>query len=289
MQAIPYIAVLLAAMLWGTTGTTQTFLQDGISSFAVACIRSGIGGGLLLIFVLFMRKMSWRTWPWKWNIAAAIAIALFQCFFFSSIRFTGVAIGTVVTIGSAPVFSGMIEWFVWKTKPSRIWAIATSFAIVGCVLLFVNRGDAVVDVLGVMLALGGGLMFALYTNVSKQLTKLTEPLPAVAMTFSLCALFLAPVALTNSVSWVMEMSNLLPMIYMGVMTTSVAYLLFLSGLRFVSPSAAVSLSLAEPLTAALLGVFFLGEYLSWTSWLGVTTILGGIIVLTVGRRQLSGE
>lgn len=287
MQALPYIAILFAAMFWGTTGTTQTYLQGGISSFAVACVRSGIGGGLLLMVVLFMRKMKWRSWPWKWNIAAAIAIALFQCFFFSSIRFTGVAIGTVVTIGSAPVFSGLIEWFIWKTEPSRIWALATSFAIVGCVLLFVNRGDAVIDVLGVMLALAGGLMFALYTNVSKQLTKLAEPLPAVAMTFSLCALFLAPIALTKNISWVMETSNLVPMLYMGIMTTSVAYLLFLSGLRFVSSSAAVTLSLAEPLTAALLGVFFLGEYLSWTAWLGVSLILGGILVITVGGRQLS--
>ncbi|WP_431028837.1 DMT family transporter [Lysinibacillus sp. LZ02] len=287
MQALPYIAVLLAAMLWGTTGTTQTFLQDGISPFAVACVRSGIGGGALLIVVLLMRKMNWRTWPWKWNIAAAVAIALFQCLFFSSIRFTGVAIGTVVTIGSAPVFSGILEWMLWKTKPSRIWAMATSFAITGCILLFVNRGEAVVDVVGVLLALGGGLMFALYTNVSKQLTKSAETLPAVAMTFSLCALFLAPVALMDGVAWIGNMQNFVPMLYMGIMTTSVAYLLFLAGLRLVSSSAAVTLSLAEPLTAALLGVFFLGEYLSWTSWVGVGLILGGILVLTMGSKTTS--
>ena len=287
MKALPYIAVLFAAMLWGTTGTTQTFLQDGISPFAVACVRSGIGGGALLVVVLLMRKMNWRRWPWKWTIAAALSIALFQCLFFSSIRFTGVAIGTVVTIGSAPVFAGLIEWIIWKVKPTRIWAVATSLAIAGCILLFVNRGEAVVDPFGVGLALGGGLMFALYTNVSKQLTKSAETLPAVAMTFSLCALFLVPLALMDGVTWIGRMNNLVPMLYMGIMTTSVAYLLFLGGLRLVSSSAAVTLSLAEPLTAALLGVFFLGEYLSWTSWGGVLLILGGILVLTFGGRTVS--
>ena len=54
MKALPYIAVLFAAMLWGTTGTTQTFLQEGISPFAVACVRSGIGGGVLLVLVFLM-------------------------------------------------------------------------------------------------------------------------------------------------------------------------------------------------------------------------------------------
>ena len=288
MKALPYIAVLLAAILWGTTGTTQTFLQDSISPFAVACVRSGIGGGVLLILAVIMRKMNWRGWPWKWTIAAALSIALFQCLFFSSIRFTGVAIGTVVTIGSAPVFAGILEWLIWKVKPTRVWAVATSLAIAGCILLFVNRGEAVVDPFGVGLALGGGLMFALYTNFSKQLTKSAETLPAVAMTFSLCALFLVPLALMDGVAWIGSMNNLVPMLYMGIMTTSIAYLLFLGGLRLVSSSAAVTLSLAEPLTAALLGVFFLGEYLSWTSWGGVLLILGGILVLTFSSRTVAG-
>lgn len=287
MKSLPYIMVLLGAVLWGTTGTTQTFLQEGVSSFAVACVRSGIGGGLLLLLVLVMKKMQWRTWPWKWNILAALAIALFQCLFFSSIRFTGVAIGTVVTIGSAPVFSGIIEWIIWKVKPNRIWAIATSFAIIGCALLFVNRGEAVIDPFGIGLALCAGCMFALYTNVSKQLMKEAETLPAVAMTFSMCAIMLAPLALMDGVSWIAEMNNLVPMLYMGIITTSIAYLLFLAGLRFVNSSAAVTLSLAEPLTAALLGVLFLGEYLSMTSWGGVLLILGGIAVLTFGSRVAS--
>lgn len=287
MKSLPYIMVLLGAVLWGTTGTTQTFLQGGISSFAVACVRSGIGGGLLLILVLMMKKMTWRTWPWKWNILAALAIALFQCLFFSSIRFTGVAIGTVVTIGSAPVFSGILEWVIWKVKPSRIWAAATSFSIIGCALLFVNRGEAIIDPAGIGLALCAGLMFALYTNVSKQLMKHAETLPAVAMTFSICSVILAPIALMDGVLWITDIVNLVPMLYMGIITTSIAYLLFLAGLRSVNSSAAVTLSLAEPLTAALLGVLFLGEYLSLTSWAGVFLILGGIIVITFGNRFAS--
>ena len=226
-------------MLWGTVGTTQTFLAEGVSAFAVAGVRSGIGGGVLLLAVVFMRKINLREWSWKWTIFAAIAIALFQCLFFTSVRFTGVAVGTVVTIGSSPVFAGLIEWGFLKVRPTRVWVIATLLAVVGCVLLFVTGGEAVVNPFGVTLALCAGFMFALYTNVSKQLMAREETLPAVAMTFSICALFLLPLAARDGIGWVAEPSNLWPMLFMALAATSVAYVLFLAGLQKISSSAAL--------------------------------------------------
>lgn len=286
MKVLPYIFVLLAAMLWGTIGTTQTYLQEGVSSIAVAATRSLIGGGLLLIVALAMRKINFKTWSWKWTILAALTIALFQTLFFTSVRFTGVALGTVVTIGSSPVFAGIMEWIFWKRKPSKVWGIATLLAIVGCILLFVNKGEATVDPIGIVLALSAGVMFALYTNCSKQLTENEETLPAVAMTFTLCAIMLLPFS-QQGVTWVFEVQNLLPMLFMALAATSLAYIFYLAGLEKISSSSAVTLSLAEPLTASLLGVFLVGEYLSPTSWVGVAMLLGGIVVLTLGGKKTS--
>lgn len=284
LTLLPYILVLFAAMLWGTVGTTQTFLEEGVSSIAVAATRSLVGGGILLIAAIAMRKVNFKKWSWKWTILAALTIALFQCFFFTSVRFTGVAVGTVVTIGSSPVFSGIIEWIFWKRKPSKVWGIATLLAIVGCILLFVFKGEATVDPMGIGLALSAGVMFALYTNCSKQLTEKEETLPAVAMTFTLCALMLLPFS-QQGVTWVVEGGNLLPMLFMALAATSLAYIFYLAGLEKISSSSAVTLSLAEPLTASLLGVFLVGEILSPTSWIGVAMLLGGIIVLTLGGRK----
>ncbi|WP_339197191.1 EamA family transporter [Solibacillus sp. FSL R5-0449] len=285
MNILPYLFVLLAAMLWGTVGTTQTFLSEGVSSFAVAGVRSGIGGGVLLLAVLAMRKISFRNWSWKWTILAAIAIALFQSLFFTSVRFTGVAVGTVVTIGSAPVFAGFIEWVFWKVRPTLVWAIATVLAIAGCLLLFMNQSETAINPLGIGLALAAGSMFALYTNVSKQLMKREETLPAVAMTFSICALLLLPLAAKDGFGWLTEGVNIWQILFMALAATSLAYILFLGGLKKISSSAAVTLSLAEPLTAALLGVFLVGEHLTFVAWIGVSLLLGGIIVLTFGTKK----
>lgn len=277
--------VLLAAILWGMTGTAQTFLDNNVSPIAVATIRSAIGGGLLLAITIFLRKINFLHWSWKWTILAAASIALFQGLFFSSIRLTGVAIGTVATIGSAPVFSGIIEWIIWRNRPSIIWGLATLIAIMGCVLLFINNGEEVVQMGGFGLALCAGLSFAFYTNISKKLMAQEDALPAVAMTFSLCTLFLLPFSLSNGFAWLENMQNLWTILFMGIMCTSVAYLLFLNGLQKINSSTAVTLSLAEPLTAAILGVFLVGEQLSGVSWLGVAMLLGSIVVLTIGGRQ----
>lgn len=284
MSILPYAFVLLAAVLWGTVGTTQTFLTDGINPLTVAMMRSAVGGGTLLFIAILMRKIKFRHWAWKYTFFAALSMALFQPLFFSSVRLTGVAIGTVVTIGSSPVFAGLIDWLYFKNKPTRTWGVATLLAIVGCLLLFVNKGEATVNPVGIAMALGAGTAFAIYTHVSKALMEKEEALPAVAMTFSISALLLCPISLVYGIEWVGQSANWLPLAFMGVFGTSIAYLLFLTGLQKISSSSAVTLSLGEPLTAAILGVFLVGEYLSVTAWIGVAMLLGGILVITFGGR-----
>ncbi|MGE7624654.1 EamA family transporter [Viridibacillus sp. NPDC096237] len=244
----------------------------------------------LKLIAILMRKINFRHWAWKHTFFAALSMALFQPLFFSSVRLTGVAIGTVVTIGSSQVFAGLIDWIYFKNKPTRTWGIATLHAIVGCVLLFVNKGEATVKPLGIAMALCAGITFAIYTHVSKALLEKEDALSAVAMTFSISALLLCPISLVYGIEWVGQNANWLPLAFMGVFGTSIAYLLFLTGLQRISSSSAVTLSLGEPLTAAILGVFLVGEYLSLTSWVGVAMLLGGILVITFsGRAKKTNE
>lgn len=286
---IPYFLVLLAAVLWGTTGTAQTYLPQSAQPLTIGASRLAIGGLSLLLIMILMKKINFRTWPWKATIVAAICMALFQPLFFTSVRVTGIAIGTVVAIGSAPIFSGLIEWFILKLRPSRAWVMATTLSVIGCSLLFLNKDALTVNPLGVTLSLIAGFVFAIYTIVSKALLAKVEAIPAVAMTFSISAVLLIPFLFIFDSSWVTEPANILTILYLGFMTTSVAYILYLKGLQKVPSSSAVTLSLGEPLTAAVLSVFLVGEVLSTVSWLGVSLLLGGIIVLTLSGRKRVGK
>jgi len=278
--------VLVGAILWGTTGTAQTFMPQTIHPLAVGASRLAVGGGALLVILLIMRKIDLRNWPWKSTLYAAISMAIFQYLFFSSVRLTGVAIGTVVTIGSAPVFSGIIEWLLVKRRPTRVWIMATTLAIIGCGLLFLNKDGIVVNPVGIAMSLGAGLLFAFYTLVNKEVLEKVEPMPAVAVIFSMSAIMLLPFLFLFETGGLMTGRGVSVVLYLGIVTTSVAYILFSAGLKRIPSSSAVTLSLAEPLTAALLSVIIVGERLSGTSWIGIAMLLGGILVLTLSSRKV---
>jgi len=289
LTVLPYIFVLLGAILWGTTGTAQTFLPDSAHPFIISAGRSATGGLFLLIIMVLLKKIKFRSWPWKQTLYAAICISLFQLLFFYSVRLTGVAVASVVAIGSAPVFSGLIEWIFLKMRPTKVWGFSTGLAIIGCMLLFVTKGEVSINPFGVLYSLIAGIIFALYTMTSKSMLQKEEAMSVVAMTFSLSALLLTPSYFLFDVSWLNDAGNIGIIFYLGIATTSIAYVLYGWGLRKIPASSALTLSLAEPTTAALLGVVVVGEILSTTSWMGIGLLLGSIAILTLGSKSARGQ
>lgn len=283
MQMKAYIWVLFAAMLWGTTGTAQTFLVGEAHPLTIGAARLAIGGFGLLIFVWISGQLKGAQIPWLWVGLSAICMALFQPFFFSAVQLTGVAIGTVVAIGSAPAFSGILEALILKRKPDRVWVFSSVLSVAGCILLFANRDSYIVDPFGVGLGLLAGLAFAGYAMFSKNVLGLMEVVPAVAVIFSLSGLGLVPFLFFLDTGYLALPQNLMIVAYLGLAATSLAYLLFSSGLKAIPSSSAVTLSLAEPLTASVLGVAIVGEALSGQSWVGVALLIGGIALLAFGK------
>ncbi|WP_273127258.1 EamA family transporter [Metabacillus sp. HB246100] len=280
------IFVLVAAILWGTTGTAQSFAPELAHPIAIGAARLAIGGFSLMAVVLLTKRMTFKNWPVKQTILAAVCMACYQPLFFSSVKVTGVAIGTVIAIGSAPILSGAIEWAFAKRMPSKKWWGATLLSIAGCILLFLNDGSIQVDPLGVLLALGAGLSFASYTFVSAELGKKQSSLVVVAVVFSLSAIILSPFLVIYDMSWMIKQDGVLVSLHLGLITTSLAYYLFAKGLLRVPSSTAVTISLAEPLTAAMLGIFLLNESMNIVSWVGLFLLISGIVFLILPTKKI---
>lgn len=277
--------ILMAAILWGTTGTTQALAPASAHPIAIGATRLAVGGLFLLCIGLLARKLDVRKWPVKTTVFAALSMALYQPLFFSAVTMTGVAVGTVVAIGSAPIFSGFIEWVYHKKRPSTIWWCSTVLSISGCILLFINKGTVYITPIGIVLALGAGLSFACYTLVSRELVEQYSPLSVVAVVFTLSAIFLSPLLFIFDMSWITSIRGVSISLHLGIIATGVAYILFARGLVHVTSSTAVTLSLAEPLTAAFLGVSILGESLTATAWFGVFLLILGIGILILSSKS----
>jgi len=101
-------------------------------------------------------------------------------------------------------------------------------------------------------------------------------------------LLLSPLLFLFDLSWLFTSRGAGISLHLGVVATGIAYWLFAKGLSNVPSSTAVTLSLGEPLTAALLGVFVLGEQLSGTAWFGISLLLLGIALL-IGSSRLASR
>jgi DME family drug/metabolite transporter len=276
--------VLAAAILWGTTGTAQAFAPEGATPLSVGAVRLVFGGLTLLVWAT--ARGSFRNGlhlPLKPTLVAAGGIAVYQICFFAGVARTGVAVGTIVGIGTAPVWAGALDWLVVRQRPGRRWLLATGLAILGSSLLIAGGSSISVDPLGVLLALGAGLAYAIYTLASKQLLTGRSPDLVMAVVFVLGALILLPIFFGSDLSWLAEPGGMAVAFHLGVITVGIAYALFARGLTAIPASSAVTLTLAEPLTAAMLGLVLLGERLAPVALIGIALLFAGLATLSIGQ------
>jgi len=210
-------------------------------------------------------------------------MAAYQVFFFAGVARTGVAVGTIVGIGSSPILAGALGFLVRGERPGIRWTIATALAILGCSLLVASGEQLQINIGGILLAVGAGLAYAIFTVASKSLLEDHAPEAVMAVTFCLGALFLLPLMLNADLSWLRQARGVAVALHLGLVTVTIAYTFFARGLRQVSVATAATLTLAEPLTAATLGVFLLHEHLTSYAMLGILLIFSGLALLSVRK------
>ena len=271
----PRALIVAAALLFGTTGTAQALASAG-SPVAVGSARLVVGGTLLALVAAFRGEL--KGLP-RAVALSALGVAAYQLAFFAAVRSTGVAVGTVVTIGSAAILTGTLERLVDRSGASRRWLAATCCAVAGVVLLAVAPG-ARVDPLGVALALAAAGGYASYAVLSRRMLRRgCAPAGVMGGSFGLAALLLLPVLVLAHP--VVSGAGVALALYLGVVPTAVAYLCYAGGLRRVSAAETATLGLVEPLTAAVLGVLVVHEQLRGEAVAGGALVLLGLLVLTV--------
>jgi DME family drug/metabolite transporter len=282
--------ILAAAILWGTTGTAQAYAPPEALPPVIGALRLVIGGTALLIVAWVRGSLfSIRTLPLPRALLAAFFIAMYQLCFFEALIRTGVAVGTIIAIGSAPIFGGALGAIFRKEKLTKAWAAATALAIAGCVLIAANGATLNFEIAGILLALGAGFAYASFTLVSKGLLDAYPPEAVSGLVFCLAALILLPILFTNTFAWLFQPSAVLVMLHLGLVTTALAYLLFTTGLQHTHVSTATTLTLAEPLTAAALGIVLLGEKLSGLVLLGIGLIFAGLLLVAIARIKFPNQ
>jgi DME family drug/metabolite transporter len=214
-------------------------------------------------------------------LIGGIGVALYQLSFFSAVHSTGVAVGTLTAIGSAPALTGVVGYLINGEVPTRRWFIATSITTVGIIFLTGAKGFTHFNLLGVALALGAGASYSLFAVASKRAmsggASFTETMYKI---FGLGAILLLPFFALGKSHFLFTGSGFLMALWLGLVPTAVAYTAYGYGLNKIKVATASTLVLAEPATATLLAAVVLGESLNAYSWLGVSIVVAGLIYLS---------
>ena len=287
-------ALILASMLWGTTGTAASFLPDSVSPLAVGASTMTIGGLLLFLVsarpaLAAVRASSSR----RWLLIGAVGVFVYPLAFYSSMSLAGVAIGNVVSLGTGPVFAALLEWIVERRRLTLRWTLCTAVAILGVILLALgsHRDDAAhgtSPLLGIGLGVAAGLAYALYTYASSRAIGTGQPSRAVmGGMFGLGAIALVPVLLVFGAPLLQSTTTVGIAAYLALGPMFVAYLLFGVGMRTLRSSTATTITLLEPVVATILAVLVVGERLELLGWAGLILILGAVTVLATARQPRS--
>lgn len=275
------LEVLAAAVLFGTTGTSARFAPAAATVLGIGAARLVVGGLALLAAVPLLggtRRSTIALWRTRWGLLGGLTTAAYQLCFFAATRSAGVAVATLLVIGSGPVIVGLLEWLLWRVRPSTAWWVATTICVAGLVLLGLEGlGQSSVSPAGVVLALGAGASYALYAIAAKALlNRGAHAEEVMAAEFSLGGLLMLPVLVVAGAGWVLDPAGLLVVLWLGLGATATAYVLFGRGLRVLEAGPVATLVLAEPLVATLLGVTVLGERLAPVAVAGALLITAGL-------------
>jgi len=287
------LSVVGASILWGTTGTAATFAPLA-SPLAIGAVAMGLGGILQALYAArpIIGHSGLLRRQWRLVALGATAVGAYPLSFYSSMHLAGVAVGTVVSIGSAPLASAIIERVAEGRKFSGRWVLGALLGLAGAAsLLWAGDREGAAAALGpwaaplgVLLGLVAGSTYAFYSWTAHRLIgNGVSSRAAMGAVFGLGGLLLMPVLAATGAPLLESWRNVAVGAYMALVPMFAGYLLFGWGLARVRASTATGLSLVETVVASVLAVLIVGERLPAIGWLGAALVVGSLFVMGSGN------
>ncbi|NEP18467.1 MAG: DMT family transporter [Leptolyngbya sp. SIO4C1] len=292
LMPLSLLLIALAAITWGTTGTTLVLLNQTVTMnpLAVGFWRIALASPCLLLLAHRTRPLGYQSTAWKAHVGMGACIAAYQICYFAAVPLAGVAVTALVAICSSPLLIALLAaWHLGEQLTPRLYG-SLGLGVVGTLLLVV-RPDAIAAessfLLGVLLAFGAALAYAGYAVMAKVQAGAMPPVQSAAYGFTAAAILLLPALIWQPplADWMRALPFLL---YLGMVTTAAAYAIYMIGIQRISATAAGITVLLEPLTATLIGVLFFREAMPLFSIVGAGLLLSAIALLALpqsGQRR----
>lgn len=285
------ILIIIAGLFWGSMGIFVRHLNDlGFSSIQVACLRLTTAGILFALILLIKDrkgfKIALRDIP-LFLALGLVSILFFTCCYFTAIRLMTMSTAAIL-LYTSPIWVMVLAIIFLKEKFTIQKLIALILAFAGCVLVSGFGGK--VTVVGILVGLGSGLGYGLYSIFGTFALKKYSPYTVTCYTFLIAGLgsiFVAdPVDLVSKISSIENKPALFGFVLLtAVVTAVIPFLLYTLGLNMTTAGKAAVLATVEPAAATLFGFFVMKETVGPVAIAGILLVFAAIIVLSLRKKE----
>lgn len=288
--------IVIGAMLWGASGPMMEWIllnSDMTVSFMLT-IRLFVAG-LFLIVMLKMRGVRvtapWRqkVWGRKLLLFGVFGMLGVQYTFVASIHTSNAVIATLFQFVS-PIYIILVVTLSQRVWPPIVQILGIAVTLVGLFLLLTNGSisDFVLSKVAIFWGIVLGFAFTFYTLYPVRLMQEWGVLLSVgwAMMIGGGVLFLTnPLSIIKQFTYFTDLS-MINMLFLVIIVGTMAFILFLSSMKYITPLETSILSSFEPLTAMIVSVIWFGQVLGMWQLLGALIMLGGVIWLSVAGSRV---
>ncbi|MEU8099746.1 DMT family transporter [Streptomyces rubiginosohelvolus] len=288
--------LVIAGVAWGTAGAAASliFRVSDLGPLALSFWRCA-GGLVLLAGALALRPRRTPREPEPRRrrllriLGTGIGLTVFQSAYFAAVEVTGLAVGTVVTLGAGPVLIAVGARVLLGERLGRGGLAAVAGALTGLAVLVLGGEGGDVVPAGVLLALLSASGYAAITLLTRWLGRDGggDALTTSAWAFAIGAVGLLPMALAEGlVPHTAETGQVLWLIvYVAAVPTALAYALYFAGAAAVRAATVSVIMLLEPVSAAVIAVTVLRERLTAATVLGALLLLAAVAGLALAEAR----
>lgn len=294
-QKISTICILVAGAMWGTMGLFVRGLGlDGLTSMEIVFVRSAVAAVLLLLYLIVCnRKLLIIKVKDLWCFVGTgiVSLTLFNICYFTTIQRTSMAVAAIL-LYTSPVFVTILSAVLFSEKITVIKSVALVVAFAGCVLVtgILSGAGAVMDVTGILVGIGAGVGYALYSIFGRYAIErgyASETISLYTFMFTTLGMlaaspFVAPIPeMVAKIAQGNAARDIILLVGLAVVATIMPYLLYTKGLMGVENSKAGIMASVEPVVATILGIVVYKESLSLSTVVGIVCVLGAIVLLNI--------
>ncbi|BBV04543.1 EamA family transporter [Providencia rettgeri] len=259
----------LAPIVWGSTYLVTTEMLPAGIPLTLAVLRA-LPAGLLLILVL--RKLPEGIWWLRVVILGVLNFSLFWwLLFIAAYRLPG---GVAATVGAVqPLIVLFLSYWLLNNRLSAVSIIASIAGVFGVAILLLTP-NAALDPLGIIAGLAGAFSMAAGTVLSRRWQPPVSALTFTSWQLTAGGLVLLPFAIMFEPALpALSPLNLIGLGYLTLIGGALTYALWFRGLAILGPSSVASLGFLSPVSAVVLGWFYLNQQLSTLQFIGMVVIL----------------